>query len=225
MNALVCVMNARDIPSCMDSYRRLSTDVAYMTGYTIRELVPVHAWLVAGTDYDAYINVSDDCVVTQEAVDAVVDLLSQGHPAATGWCRLRKGSERVNLSRSPLVGSPPDSTGFDFPRYGEVRRWPDEVVPTHFMGMSLTGMTREMWQRFPYGCWTIVHERGHGSDTHLSCRLRDAGVPMVAARSAYVEHMKNAKQDPVNWKGRGRNRLLIGEVKPGVTLQTKRKVA
>jgi hypothetical protein len=225
MKALVCVMNARDIPECMDSYRRLTTDVAYMTGYTIAELVPIHAEIIRTTDYDAYINVSDDCVVTQSAVDAVVDLLASGHPAVTGWCRLRKGSPLANLSDSPLVGAPPDRHGFDFPSVGRVRKWPDKIYPTHFMGMALTGLTREMWERFPYGCWKITHDRGHGSDTHLSTRLRDAGIPMVCARDGYVEHMKEHKQDVKRFPmGKGRTRLLIGQVPQTVTLQTKRVI-
>lgn len=215
-------MNARDIPECMNSYGRLTTDVAYMTGYTIRELVPVHAELIRQTDYEAYINVSDDCVVTQDAVDAVVALLEEGRPAVTGWCRLRKGSNTVNLSKTPLVGSPPERNGFDFYLYGEAKRYPEPVIPTHFMGMSLTGMPRDMWLDFPYSCYTIVHERGHGSDANLCTRLRDAGVPMVAARGGYVDHVKERKQDADKWKGRGRTRLLVGEVPQTVTLQTKR---
>lgn len=218
-------MNARDIPECMASYGRLATDVAYMTGYTVSELVAVHARLVAETDYDAYLNVSDDCVVTQEAVDAVTALLEQGHPAVTGWCRLRKGTTAVNLTRRafecPSDANPPKDD-FDFYQHSEVKRWPEPAVPTGFMGMALTGLTKEGWQEFPYGCWHIVHDRGHGSDTHLSLRLRDAGVPMVAAREGYVEHLKARRQDPNSWRGKGAHRLLVGEVPQRVTIQTKR---
>jgi hypothetical protein len=215
-------MNARDIPECMNSFRSLETDVAYMTGYTIADLVPVHARIVKETKYDAYINISDDCIVSQDAVDAVVKLLAEGHPAVTGWCRLRKGSPLANLSDSPLVGSPPDRHGFDFPEVGKLKTWEHEIYPTHFMGMALTGLTREMWLRFPYGCWKIQHDRGHGSDTHLCCRIRDAGIPMIAARDGYVEHVKERKQDQRRFPmGKGRTRLLIGEVPPRVTIQRK----
>jgi hypothetical protein len=222
MRALLCVMNARNIPDCMDSYRALSGDVAYMTGYTVRELVDVHADIVRNTDYDAYINVSDDCIVTQEAVDAVVDLLATGHPAATGWCRLRVGHTFVNLSKSPLTASPPRKEDYHFYSYGQVRRHPDEIVPTHFMGMSLTGLTRDMWRRFPYGCYTTVHERGHQSDAHLSIRLEEAGVPMVASRTAYVEHVKERPKG-ADWRGTGVQRLLVGEVEQKVTITSTRR--
>jgi hypothetical protein len=216
MRALVCVMNARDIPACMDSYRALRTDVAYMTGFTVRELVDVHADIVRRTDYDVYLNVSDDCIVSQSAVDAVVDLL-RDNPAATGWCRLRKGHSFVNLSKEPLSASPPRKEDYHFYSFGQVRDYREPVVPTYFMGMSLTGLHRDLWQRFPYGCYTTVHERGHQSDAHLSIRLHEAGVPMVAARAGYVEHVKERPQG--DRPPEGHLRLLVGEVEQRVTIQ------
>lgn len=190
MRALLCVMNARRIPECLESYEALDIDVVYMTGFTVAELVDVHREIVEVTDFDVYLNVSDDCVVTPEALEAVLAPLEEGAPAATGWCRLHEESPWANVCHSPLIGKRPIRRAYPFYGANEVRAWPDPLLPTHFMGMSLTGLTRDLWLDFPYGCFFLRGPRGNSSDFHLSMRLRDAGVPMVAARDGYVEHMK-----------------------------------
>lgn len=219
----MCVMNARRIPECLEAFEGLDTDVCWMTGYTVAELAGgVHADIVASTKYDAYLNVSDDCVVTQGAVDAVVALLADGAPAATGWCRLHTESPFANLCREPLEGNRPTRRAYPFYEAAHVADYPFEVVPTHFMGMSLTGLTRDMWLRFPYGCFTDRRERGYSSDFHLCTRLRDAGVPMVAARSGYVDHVKvRARMGAAPPES---HRLLTGEVPRDVRIVAKERV-
>jgi hypothetical protein len=69
-------------------------------------------------------------------------------------------------------------------------------------------MSREMWARFPFGCFGSG-SRGYSSDFHLSRRLRDEGVPMVAAQAGYVTHVKE------RWNQLDRaesKRLMIGEL-------------
>lgn len=220
MKAAVFIMNARAIPEALASYRALDADLIWATGYTVAQLADgVHREAVESTDYDAIINVSDDCVVTQAALDAVMALLDDDHPAATGWCRMAVGAEHVNLCDQPLSADVP--WGKPFPYHlmfrEAVRSYPDEIVPTHFMGMSLTGMTREMWQRFPYGCFTDRRPHGQSSDFHLSMRLRDAGVPMVAARSGEVQHLKEMKMQGTFY-GPVRHPWLVGEVEPSLSV-------
>lgn len=204
----MCVMNARRIPECIDSLEQLDCDLAWMTGYTDAELGPVHQELVADTDYDAYLVVSDDCVVTAAALDAVLKLLKEGHPAATGWCKLHRTSPFANLCRWPLIGDEPKPAAYPFYRVRDVRACESETVPTHFMGFAFTGMPRELWQRFPYGAYTERRATGYSSDFHLCVRLRDAGVPMVAARDGYVEHLKTVERrlKPAS------HRLLVGKI-------------
>lgn len=207
MRHLVCVMNARAIPECIDSLQALDCDVAWMSGYTDAELGPVHQRIVRTTDYDTYIVISDDCIATQAALDAVTDLLEAGHPAATGWCKLHTTSDDANICHSPIIGDHPNLDAYPFYKVRDVRDHPDPVVPTHFMGFSFTGMTRDLWQRFPYAAYTEIRRTGYSSDFHLCHRLRDAGVPMVAARDGYVEHLKTLKRP----KPRS-HRLLIGRM-------------
>lgn len=85
---------------------------------------------------------------------------------------------------------------------------PGPAVPTHFVGMALTGMSRDMWRRFPLDGW---QHRGvmWATDHHLSQRLADAGIPMVAARDGFIDHVKErwmeGDTDP-------RKRILIGSM-------------
>lgn len=215
MRALVCIMNGRAIPESIDSFRALDCDRAWMTGYTDAELGAVHTELVARTHYDFYLVVSDDCVVTQEALDAVLELLEAGHPAATGWSRLHTRSREVNLCHAPLRGDAPTIQGYSFYTFAQIRSDDRPVIPTHFMGFSLTGMPRELWQRFPYQAYTERRARGYSSDFNLSRRLRDAGVPMVAAKAAYVEHLKVRGRKPPS------HRLLVGEMEKQVRIETR----
>lgn len=218
MRPLLCIMNARAIPECLASYEKLNIDLAWMSGFTDAQLGPVHRAIVASTDYDAYLVVSDDCIVTQAALDAVLQALEAGHPAATGWCKLHTRSQDANLCRRPLIGDTPNRNAYPFYKARQVRSDPRAIIPTHFMGFALTGMTRELWERFPYGAFTEIRETGYASDFHLCIRLRDAGIPMVAARAGYVEHLKEiTRAKPAS------HRLLIGEMKPEVRIE--RRVA
>lgn len=220
MKPALFIMNARAIPACLDSYRALDIDLIWATGYTVRQLAEgVHREAVESTDYDVILNVSDDCIVTQHALDAVLALLEDGHPAATGWCRMAVRSEQVNLCDKPLSSDVPWAKPFPYSlmNRADVKGHPDEIVPTHFMGMSLTGLTRDMWLRFPYGCFTDRRPRGQSSDFHLSARLRDAGVPMVAARSGEVQHLKEMAIQG-SYFGPVQHPWLVGNVTPSLTI-------
>lgn len=222
MSALVMLMNPRAIPACVASFEALETDVAWLTGYTKAEVIDVTADVVNTTGYDHYLLVPDDCVVSQAAVDAVVALLDDDHPAATGWCRLAKGDPRANLTTSPIRGDRPSVAGYDWWLAADVDAYPQEVVPTGFMGMALTGMSRDMWLRYPQDGYRTSTGHAFSSDFHLSRRLRDDGIPMVAARSGYIDHVKEV------WNRRDRlaeNRLLVGQIPRRVSIQSRQEVA
>jgi hypothetical protein len=215
--ALVMVTNPRTIPECIQSFKDLTTDVGWVSGFTQSGVMAPMAQLIEDTDYDVYLSCADDCIVSQEAVDAVVALLDAGHPVATGWCRLDRTHEYVNLTTEPIRGDRPTVNAYSWWRYDDVMAWPDEEVPTHFMGMSLTAMPRELWQRYPYR--VFGHDGpGYSSDFNLSMRLRNDGVPMIAAKSGFVDHVKetwnHGDKDPAK-------RLRIGEMPAGVTLDVR----
>lgn len=213
-DVMLMIPNPRRIPACMDAFNALDTDIAWLTGMAAREIPYWVNQIIDETDYAAYVVCADDCIVPQQALDAVIALLDAGHPAVTGWCRLDRTHDLANICDAPIVGDAPAESAYPFYRADDVLGYPDEVVPTHFMGMALTGMTRAMWKKYPHGCLP----NGTASDWHLSIRLRDDGVPMVAARSGFVDHVKET------WNRSDRapeNRILVGHVDPEVRVVAK----
>lgn len=210
-DALLFVMNPRAIPECVRSVRDLrSVDVCWLSRFTEWELGDVLNEEIRKTSYRWYLVVSDDGIVTDEAVRLVLTALADGHPVVTGYSNLDEIDPcRMNLTRGPIVGDLPRSAESYGPlrERNEVETWPEPVVPTGFAGMSLTGMARDLWLRYPFramgspGCsW--------GSDWSLSTRLRDDGIPIVAARGAFVWHVKTKTNERDEAPGRG---LLVGK--------------
>ena len=208
MKPLLAIMNPRQIPACIASLEALHIRRAWLQNYSEWQLQEVIDSIVRDEtiDFTHLVLVSDDCVVSQGALDAVLKLAPH-HPVVTGWCRLDETSAQVNLCYSPLVGDTPREDAYDFMWFDEVAMYHRSAVPTHFVGFALTCMSREMWTRFPFRVFGNEHG-SFSSDFNLSIRLRDAVVPMVAARAGYVHHYKKWWNvgDP-----RPETRLLVGE--------------
>lgn len=204
---LLAVMNPRRIPECIASLERLDIRRAWLQRYTEWELQSVIASIVddEAIAFSHMALVADDCIVSQDALDAVL-ALARDYPVVTGYCRLAEGNPLVNITTRPLMGDEPTPFAYDFYRLEDVLAWPREVVPTGFVGFAVTCMSREMWRRFPFGVYGHEGE-SWSSDFHLSRRLRDAGVPMVAAREGFVVHVKHEWNARDNTPGR---ELLIG---------------
>ena len=216
MKPLLVIMNPRQIPKCIDAFLALDVRRAWLSNYTEWGLVSVMDSLVRdeSIDFTHLVLCADDCVVSQAALDAVLDV-ADGLPVVTGYCRLDHQHPEVNITRRPLMGDVPVAGAYDFYRYDQVATHDAEVLPTGFVGFALTCMTREMWREFPFGVFGSA-QQAWSSDFHLSMRLRDAGVPMVAARDGYVVHVKEQWQrlDQAPEK-----RLLIGEKPAGVVVE------
>jgi GT2 family glycosyltransferase len=185
-------------------------DKAWLRSYTEAELNAVMPEVIRQADdsYDYFVVVADDCVVSPGALAALLEQ-AERHEVVTGFTRLDSTHPLVNITTRPLLGDEPVPGAYDFYTYADVMAHEGPTLPTGFVGFALTGMRRELWERFPF------RSRGSGStaccsDFDLSVRLRDAGIPMVAVRDAYVEHVKivwgerDCGKDP-------RKRLLIGE--------------
>lgn len=215
MKPLLIVTNPRAIPDCMQAFAALTVDVAYLRAMPLKHACDAANRVIdQHPEYTHALICADDCIVTQFAVDAVTDALAAGHPAVTGWCRLDRTHTLANLTSEPLRGGAPTVESYTFTPVGDILDGP-ELAITHFMGMSLTGMSRDMWQRFPLGCYG-TERAGWSSDFHLSARLRDAGVPMLAARDGYVDHVKEV------WMRADRapdKALLVGRRNPEVVWQ------
>lgn len=184
---LLLIMNPRRMRECLDSFAALTVPRAYMTGFTERELCSVIPEIIASTDYTHYVIVSDDTVVPQRAVDAVYAHLD-GHPVVTGWCNLDEQSALCSVVDKPLVGDAPTADSYSFMHWTRVVMHPDDLIRTWFSGMCLTGMAREMWQRYPFS--VFQGGNGYASDYRLCWRLQQDEVPIMAVREGVVTHVR-----------------------------------
>lgn len=230
---LLLILNPRRLEPCLTALGALEIDKAWFTGYTEQQLVEEVATVVEETNYEHYIMVSDDVAPSQYALDAVREQLAMGRPVVTGYSNLVRWDDRVNLTRSPFGEMPPK---FDWYTLHEVTCHPDAAIKTGYVGFSLTAMPRELWQRYPFYAFPGTIDGppcdGAQSDVALSLRLQRDGIPMVAARSAFVYHYKEVIDDEhgrvwdlvqaeLGLDGKHPNgEMLIGEVEPRVLLET-----
>ena len=202
------IMNPRRIDECIESFERMPIERAWLTGYSERELVDVVAQMLEATpEFTHYIWASDDLVVNEEALAAVLAALEDGHPVVTGYCNFDLTDDpRVGLSMSPLLTERPTLESYDFPTQQQIDEAPGDPVRTWFAGFVLTAMSREMWLRYPFQ----LGPAGAQTDYSLCWRLQQDDVPIVAPKAARVLHVKDVwgvypDADP-------RKRLLIGEI-------------
>ena len=151
-NPLLGIMNPRKIPECISAFERLDVPRVWFTGWTEYQLIDVIGQWVADppVDFSHLVLVADDCIVSQQALDAVLAVARQGDPVVTGYCRLDFTHPDVNITRRPLMGDTPSVGAYDFWSFVEVEEWPREVMPTGFVGFALTCMSRELWREFPF---------------------------------------------------------------------------
>lgn len=217
MTDALIVMNVRDIHPVKQAFAQLPIAKIWLTGYTEAQLAEsVFEYAIRETDFDRYLVCSDDILVRQPTLDAVTGALDGGCEVATGYSQRTHTDWTVNVTNGPLRDSHPASEAYRFMKYRDVVSWPEPLVPTWFAGFSLTGMSRDMWQRFPFGCFTEGQPTGYASDFHLSRRLQDERIPIYAVREAFAyhwrhewQHTNHPEDDPV----------LLGELEPAVTVE------
>jgi hypothetical protein len=205
------ILNPRRIPECLISLERLPAPKVWLENYSELELESVIPDVIRATDFDYYSVVSDDCVVSQDAYEAVLSLRSPEY-VATGYCNLDTLSDHASLITKPL---PETGENFQVEDYAwmtldEVRNFDSEIVPSFFAGMAFTTMHRDMWTRFP---WTVYGRfaRGWAADSHLAQRLYASHVRIFAHKWGMIYHTKP------NWQladNSGRRELTVGAI-PG----------
>lgn len=209
---LLIILNPRRIQECLDSFNELRVDKLWIRNLTESQIEEGWGEIMAKTaGYDWMCVISDDAIVRKPAFDAV-RALSRRHPVVTGYSTLDSRDWRVNLTKEPLAdpgGEAFNPYGHVFYQLDEVLSWPTETVPTFLCGFTVTGMSRDLWVRYPF-------QAEFGSDTNLCRRLNRDRVPIVAAREGFCWHVKEtwnqADTEP-------RKRLLIGEEPPSVDLE------
>lgn len=209
MPNLLLILHPRQIPDAMESLDALDIDRAWLVGMHEIELASCIPRLIESTYYDNYLLASDDLLIDPEALEEVEALLRQ-FPVVTGYCNMTYFDPRVNLSH-------PDT--LEPFTLSEVLRQ-ERVFRSGRFGWSLTGMRREVWLEHPFQCDLgrsisvrgVEVEVGLASDQKTSAVLREAGVPILAARDAWCEHL--------NGKPGYDTRVEIGRVKPHVLVDS-----
>jgi GT2 family glycosyltransferase len=187
---VLVVLNPRTIPECMAAFESLWIPRIHIIEHTERQIMDdAFPQILAETDADWIWVVSDDAIVRQPAIEAV-RTLARKHPVVTGYSQRTHDDWVVNLTKEPLYGSQPAVDAYEFYEFHEVVSWKTPVVPTYFAGMSLTGMSVEMWREYPFQCFGGPRDTGYSSDFSLSERLQRAGVAIVAARDAFCYHWR-----------------------------------
>lgn len=209
----MAILNPRRIDECLDAFEKLDVAKGWLTGYRESQLrKPFESLLDLG--FDPVSVVSDDVVVTRDALDAVLELQAdRDYAVATGFCNLDETvhADRVNLSTSALKPGPPSMGSYDVVTRDEVDKTPWR---TKFTGMCLTTMSNALWRRFPIEAYGPGP--GFSSDYHLSYRLQQHRVPIFAAHKAYVRHLKAQWSLPDPTPGR---ELYVGRVEPQVWVE------
>lgn len=191
MRTLLLIMNPRQIPECIQALEALKIDKAWLSNYTEAQLVSVIADTIESTDYDRYTIISDDTSPTQAALDEVLSIHDQ-HPdaVACGWVNVDESFNLTTFNPLPLVGSGPSAEGYSLTPYYELLDLPASMAHrTYFHAMALATMSRELWQRYPFGVYG-AHAQGWASDYHQCVRLQDDDVPIYTTTNAFIRHHK-----------------------------------
>jgi hypothetical protein len=215
MRPLLLILNPRAISECVESFRALDIEKAWLTAYSEPQLVDEVATLIDATDYTHYVMASDDLIVSPLALYEVLQA-AKTNPVTTGYCNFDLTDDpRVGLTKGPLLERRPSPTSYgEWWTQTEVDAYPSDLIPTSFTGWVLTCMPRELWLRYPFQ----ISELGAQSDYALSWRLQQDGVPIVAPKHARTFHVKELHGGGDQER---RKRLLIGEVPASVTLEVR----
>jgi hypothetical protein len=213
MKTALMVMNPRDIPYCMTALRSLRVPTCWASYWNeYFASVKINEQIEA-TDFDRYVLISDDCEPSRDSLAAVLKCHDE-HPemCVTGYSNFDRHLPYVNLCWNRLPPPPPQVDSYRFLKRADAEISLDRgPVPTTFVGLSFTCMSRDLWQRFPLE----VSEWGGQMDYILSYRLQTAGIPMISAPGGFVLHHKD--KFGVYPDASPEKQLLVGEREACVT--------
>lgn len=190
---LLLIMNPRYLPECLLSLEQINAPKVWLKNYTEVELETVIPEVIDSLpQYNYFIIVSDDVIASTDAYNAVWNQLEYGHPVVTGYCNLDPVTEYVSLTKTPPHAPYGTIETYDWHTLSDVldRAEKTDVIRTYHPSMAMTGMSREMWKRFPWHCHGRNGTTGWAADLDLSIRLVEADIPIVAPRNAFMYHTK-----------------------------------
>lgn len=209
---VLIVLNPRRIAECIAAIGELPIDRLWLSNMTEREIQDQWGQVLPHLDrYERAFIVSDDALPRPHVLKLLQKLLSAKYPVVSAYCNLASDDFRTNLTKTPLR-TPISKESYDLYTVGEVMERRDPLVPTFYTGFCLTGMSTDLWRKYPYQVETDGADH-MAADFNLSRRLTDDGVPIVAHRDAFIWHVKerwseNDQED--------RKKLLIGIEPPAI---------
>jgi hypothetical protein len=189
---LLVIMNPRRIPAAMESITALKIDKLWLQNYRETEIVDVLPAALAQTDHDVIGTLADDTIVTQAALDLVLDTYQPG-AVYTGYCNLYEDKQTdddfVNITKTPLIEMPTATWEcYDWATKHEVEQC-DGLYRSYFAGDAFSFHSRESWNKYPYQTATC----GHQTDYALCVRLQRDNVPIYAVPGASILHLKQGE--------------------------------
>jgi hypothetical protein len=227
------IMQAREIPECISSLRRLRIDKLWLRGFTEPQLEKVIPDIVKNPEYRRYIIVSDDTIVSQAALDSILKWQEE-FDVLTGWCNVSLQTWRANvLFRPPpfwndtyyrITRLMPQASGAKVRYYTDTRtllkrmyestllsNFPacsevlrkPPVFRTYYVGWALTSMSRDMWLYYGFR-FPRWKDHASGSDDLMSRIMNADGVKMWCSRDSFIYHLNTMRN------------FIVGRVTPTV---------
>ena len=190
-------MHPREIKIVKDNMDKLKISKVYFKGFYSRELKDKIDTFIRETDYDNYIVTADDVIITQDVLNLIEKCLEK-YEVFTGYCNMYLGSEEVNLCSKPLTltnGIYPLIGDYNFMTFEDVKKQKD-IFRTYLAGLSLTGMRRNLWLKYPLQAYLVNQNdiKGVSCDHNLSYRLTKDNVSIYTHKKAYIKHLKKRKK-------------------------------
>ena len=229
-------MNARDIPECINPLKALRIDKVWFRAFTEMQLESKIKDFIESTDYDYYILVSDDTIVTQAALDNLLKHQTEAE-VVTGWCNIFPLTLLAAMELSPIISNRDSlyllvrdriprrlvpfvkwswrNTPIRKPiNWALYKHFPnldeiwakEEVFQCYFVQWALSSLTRKTWIKYGFHYGSTDYA-GHGSDQAMSVSLGLDGVKILCARDSFIYHLASVRH------------MLVGKVTPEVIFE------
>lgn len=221
MTTNLVVLNPREIPEVKICLDRIQDRKIFLQRYWENQLDFALRHAIDQTDDDFYVVVSDDVIVSQDALDAVKHVLQfHPHDFVTGYCNLDALSGRAGLVKEPLRGDVPVAEAYEWYTFDEIaEKKSGSTFRTWFTPMCLTGAHRDTWLQYGLEAFPSAGGGWCATDFVLSKKLERDDVPVWAVVDALCWHLKVDAEISDNFDS-GRKALKHGLLETRTVIET-----
>ena len=182
-SSLLVILNPRIIPEVIDSIETTPIQKVWISGYNEEEACKEINLIVNSTLFDYYIIHSDDCIINKSTLLDIVSY-QEAFPndIFSGYCRLAKSSNLINISRKPLTFTGPGFTWDDYEFYALSNLKNKSMFVGYYAGFSLTSLKRDYLLEIP-----IQTVNGYQSDAAWFYKAKKR---VYSNTAWYLEHLK-----------------------------------